>query len=192
MCPNGYPLVYDTCVCRSELFSPSITCDNKTLIMTRVGDMWIGYENSTNCLIVYPNCSFDYCNKNNISFTLNYHNKQCLHNRSGVLCEQCSEGFSLMLGSNQCEQCTNNHIALIIPFALASIALVAFVIVLNLTVSVGTINGLIFYVNIVKIYEPIFFPKNPVSFFSLFISWINLDLGIMTCFYHNMDSCSKI
>ena len=53
-----------------------------------------------------------------------------------------------MLGSNQCGQCTNNHIALIIPFIMAGIALVALVIVLNLTVSVGTINGLIFYANV--------------------------------------------
>ena len=190
-CPNGYPLVNDICVCRSELNSDSITCDNKTLIITRDGDMWIGYENDSNCLIVYFNCPFDYCNNSNVSFTLNYHNKQCLHNRSGVLCGQCSEGLSLMLGSNQCGQCTNDHIALIIPFALAGIALVAFVITLNLTVSVGTINGLIFYANVVKIYEHVFLPKGPIPFLSWFISWVNLDLGINTCFYHNMDSCSK-
>ena len=190
-CPNGYPFRNGTCVCRSELNLPTITCDNKTLIITRDGDMWIGYENESYCLIIYRNCPFDYCNENNISFTLNYHNKQCLHNRSGILCGQCAKGFSLMLGSNQCGQCTNDHIALIIPFALAGIALVAFVIVLNLTVSVGTINGLIFYANVVKIYEPIFFPEGSVVFLSWFISWLNLDLGINTCFYHNMDSCSK-
>ena len=190
-CPIGYPLVNDTCICRSELNSNSITCDNKTLIITRDGDMWIGYENDSNCLIVYFNCPFDYCDNSNVAFTLNYHNKQCLHNRSGVLCGQCAEGLSLMLGSNQCGQCTNDHIALIIPFALAGIALVAFVITLNLTVSVGTINGLIFYANIVKIYEHIFFPKGPIPFLGWFISWVNLDLGINTCFYHNMDSCTK-
>ena len=190
-CPNGYPLVNDTCVCRFELNSDSITCDNNTLIITRIGDMWIGYENDSNCLIVYPNCPFDYCNNSNISFTLKYHSKQCLHNRDGVLCGQCSKGFSLTLGSNQCEQCTNNYIALIIPFALAGIALIAFIIILNLTVSVGTINGLIFYANVVKLYEHVFFPDAPIPFLSWFISWVNLDLGINTCFYHGMDSCIK-
>ena len=190
-CPNGYPLENDTCVCRSELNSDSITCDNDTLVITRIGDMWIGYENDSNCLIVYPNCPFDYCNKNNVSFILNYHNKQCLHNRDGVLCGQCSKGFSLTLGSNQCGQCTNNYIALIIPFTLAGIAVIAFIIVLNLTVSVGTINGLIFYANVVKLYEHVFFPKGTIPFLSQFISWVNLDLGINTCFYHGMDSCIK-
>ena len=191
-CPIGFQLVNGTCICRPELNSGSITCDINTQIITRGGNMWIGYENDSNCLIVYSNCPFHYCNNSNISFTLNYPSKQCLHSRSGILCGQCSEGFSLMLGYNQCERCTNDNIALIIPFALAGIALVAFVIVLNLTVSVGTINGLIFYANVVKIYEPIFFPKHSVNFLSQFISWINLDLGIKTCFYHNMDSCSKM
>ena len=96
-----------------------------------------------------------------------------------------------MLGSNQCGQCTNNHIALIIPFTVAGIALAASVIALNLTVFVGTINGLIFYANVVKIYEHIFFPGGPILFLSQFISWLNLDLGIKTCFYHGMDSCNK-
>ena len=191
-CPNVFLLSNGICVCRPQLNSDSITCDVNTQIVTRDDDMWIGYENNSNCLIVYSNCPFHYCNTSNISFTLNYPKKQCLYNRSGVLCGQCAEGFSLMLGSNQCEQCTDKYIALIIPFAVAGIALVAFVIVLNLTVSVGTVNGLIFYANIVKMYEPTFFPEGPVNFLSQFISWINLDLGIKTCFYHNMDSCSKM
>ena len=57
--------------------------------------------------------------------------------------------------------------------------------------SVGTINGLIFYANVVKIYEHIFFPKGSLPFLSLFISCLNLDLGIETCFIDGMDSCSK-
>ena len=191
-CPKGFPLVNGKCACRPKLTSSSITCDINTQIITRDGDMWIGYENDSNCLIVYSNCPFQYCTDSNVNFTLNYPSKQCLYNRSGVLCGQCSEGFSLMLGSNKCKQCTNNWIALIIPFALAGMALVAFVITLNLTVSVGTINGLIFYANVVKIYEHIFFPKGHIPFLSLFISWLNLDLGIETCFYNKMDSWSKM
>ena len=190
-CPIGYPLVNDTCSCRSELNTSSITCDINTQIITRDGDMWIGYNNDSDCLIVYPHCPFDYCNDGTVQFKITSPDPQCLYNRSGILCGQCANGLSLMLGSNQCGQCTNNYIALIIPFGLAGIALVGFVIALNLTVSVGTINGLIFYANVVKIYEPIFFPNGPVKVLSQFISWLNLDLGIETCFIDGMDSCSK-
>ena len=190
-CPIGFMLGKDACICGPELNLPSITCDINTQNITRDGDLWIGYKNDSDCLIVYQHCPLDYCNDGAIQFKVTFPDPQCLHKRSGILCGQCTKGLSLMLGSNQCGQCTNDHIALIIPFAVAGIALVALVIVLNLTVSAGTINGLIFYANVVKIYEHIFFPGGPVPFLSQFISWINLDLGIKTCFYHGMDSCSK-
>ena len=190
-CPIGFPLVNDSCICRSELNTSSITCDINTQIITRDGDMWIGYHNDSDCLIVHPHCPFDYCNDGTVHFKITSSYPQCLHNRSGLLCGQCSERLSLMLGSNQCGQCTNDYILLIIPFALTGIALVAFIIALNLTVSVGTINGLIFYANIVKIYDSIFFPEGPIPFLSQLISWINLDLGIETCFFDGMGSCSK-
>ena len=190
-CPIGFMLGKDACICGPELNLSSITCDINTKNIIRDGNLWIGYKNDSDCLIVYQHCPFDYCNDQTIQFKVTSPDPQCLHKRSGILCGQCTKGFSLMLGSNQCGQCTNDHIALIIPFAVAGIVLVALVIVLNLTVSVGTINGLIFYANVVKIYEHIFFPGVPVPFLSQFISWINLDLGIKTCFYHGMGSCSK-
>ena len=188
-CPIGFMLGKDACVCRSELNLSSITCDINTQNITRNGDMWIGYKNG--CLIVYPSCPFDYCTDGRIQFKVTSPDPQCLHKRSGMLCGQCKKGLSLTLGSNQCEECTNDNIALIVPFAVAGISLVAFVILLNLTVSVGTINGLIFYANVVKIYEHIFFSSGPIPILSQFISWINLDLGIKTCFFDGMDSCSK-
>ena len=194
-CPIAFPLniTNNACACISELEkTPTITCDVNTQTITRHGEMWIGYNNDNDCVIVYQNCPFDYCTDNNLRFKFNTTKEQCLHNRSGLLCGQCDEALSLMLGSNKCGQCTNDHLALIILFALAGIALAIFVIALNLTVSVGTINGLIFYANVVKIYEHIFFPNAPVNFFSLFISWVNLDLGIETCFINGMGSCSKV
>ena len=63
---------------------------------------------------------------------------------------------------------------------------------LNLTVSVGTINGLIFYANIVRANHAIFFPRSmSTSFLSIFIAWLNLDLGIETCLYNGLNAYSK-
>ena len=66
--------------------------------------------------------------------------------------------------------------------------------VLNLTVSIGTINGLIFYASIVKISEStgVFFPIGPIPLLSQFIAWLNLDLGIETCFYPGMTAYHKV
>ena len=64
----------------------------------------------------------------------------------------------------------------------------------NLTVSVGHINGIIFYANIVQVNKANFFPapNTPSGKISTFIAWLNLDLGIETCFYENMNSYSKV
>jgi len=62
----------------------------------------------------------------------------------------------------------------------------------NVTVSVGTIDGLIFYANIVQPNKAIFFPdESSSSFLSVFIAWLNLDLGIETCFCNGLDAYAK-
>ncbi len=61
--------------------------------------------------------------------------------------------------------------------------------VLNLTVSIGTINGLIFYANIMEVQSATFFTENSSNtFLSIFISWLNLNLGIESCFYDGLNS----
>ena len=111
------------------------------------------------------------------------------------LCGGCQLGFSLALGSPQCCECSNNyHLALLILFALAGLALVFFIKVLNLTVAEGTINGLIFYANIVQANQAVFFPPESVVGLypvKVFIAWLNLDFGIMTCFFDGLDSYWK-
>ena len=57
----------------------------------------------------------------------------------------------------------------------------------------GTINGFLFFVNVVKIYEPVFLDtngRNVVLEYAL--SWANLDLGIYTCFFHGLNTCQKV
>ena len=65
----------------------------------------------------------------------------------------------------------------------------------NLTVSMGTINGLIFYANIVRVNHTTFFPHGDGNVFtdilSVFIAWLNLDLGIETCFVSGLDVYAK-
>ena len=185
------------CTC-SESITDKVedaTCNISNYQIEKQSKVWIGTHTGTmysNCLVV-AKCPFDYCRSESVQFTLNETvDYQCRYNRSGTLCGQCAEGYSLMLGSNKCKQCSNGYIALVIPFALLGVALVVLLIVLNLTVTVGTINGLIFYANIVKLYEFSFFPDEPIPVLSWFISWLNLDFGIETCFYNGMDSYGKV
>ena len=102
--------------------------------------------------------------------------------------------ISIVLGTSTCKKCSNVHLLLIIPFALAGAALMVLLLKCNLTVSVGHINGIIFYANIVQVYKALLFsdPKTASQIFSTFIAWLNLDLGIETCYFQNMDSYTKV
>ena len=191
-CPAGFYLssVTRVCECTKDI-SLVANCDSSTGTIERSGSSWISYDSEYNCTIVYQECPFDYCKFQAVNITLTEPNDQCSFNRIGRLCGGCEEHSSVVLGSNKCKECNSNvNILLLVPFALAGIILVVFLLILNLTVSVGTINGLIFYANIVKLYEPLF-PTEPIPFLSQFISWINLDLGIETCFYKGMNACEK-
>ena len=62
----------------------------------------------------------------------------------------------------------------------------------------GTINGLIFYAKIFRVNHA-FFITTPTTFalkvsqnvLSVFIAWLNLDLGIEICFFHGMEACMQ-
>ena len=134
-------------------------------------------------------CPFDYnCMNTAINVTLDNPNAQCDNNHSGILCGACKENFSLALGRLHCLSCSNTYLALIIPFALAGIALVVLLFLLHLTVAAGTINGLIFYANIVQANNQALFPRAMSNIFTVFIAWLNFDLGIDTqLLFNGMD-----
>ena len=110
----------------------------------------------------------------------------------GRLCGGCRDGYSLAIGSSSCVKCFNNNgLALLIFFALAGLLLVLVVTALNLTVTQGMINGVIFYANIVRIYESVLFPRehaNLLLFFRIFIAWLNL---IEMCFVEGLNAFWK-
>ena len=111
------------------------------------------------------------------------------------MCRSCQPGLSLSLGSSHCLQCPSHGPALLIAITivaiLAGIALAALLLVLNMTVAVGTLNGLIFYANVVYASKSILLPFQKTNFITVFISWLNLELEIDTCYSPRMDTYSK-
>jgi len=69
--------------------------------------------------------------------------------------------------------------------------LVFFLKISNLTTSQGFINGLVFYTSVVKANEHIFLPQANTNPLTLFISWLNLDLGVQTCFFNGLSAYTK-
>ena len=70
---------------------------------------------------------------------------------------------------------------------MAGIILIAVIFLLHLTVAFGSLNGLFFFANIIQANHQAFFTRATINYFTIFIAWVNLDLGIETCFYDGMD-----
>ena len=204
-CPPGFQLSMNEpiCICAERLQQFTNTClvDNTTVLREHNAEFWVGYDsdNESRGLILHPNCPFDYCTSEETHLAVDDSDKQCNYNRSGLLCGRCSENLSLALGNSRCLQCSNSYLSLLAAFAIAGIALVLLVLVLRLTVAAGTINGLVFYANIVGVNSAAFFQPQITTVptglianvLSVFIAWLNLDLGIETCFYNGMDAYEK-
>ncbi len=120
---------------------------------------------------------------------------QCAYYHSGVLCGSCRENLSLSLGSSRCLSCHSYWPAVLVVILLsaiiAGILLVTALLALNMTVAVGLINGFIFYANIVAANSAIFFPSSEPSFPTVFVAWLNLDIGIDVCFFDGLDVYTK-
>ena len=136
-------------------------------------------------------CPLNYCSAEDGNVTLSEPDSQCNYNHSGTLCGGCQPGLSLALGSAQCLQCSNKYIALLIPLTLAGPVLVFFIKLLDITISQGTLNGLIFYANIIKANEYVFFPQTQTNPLTVFIALLNLDLGVETCLFQGLTAYSK-
>ena len=197
-CPKGFELsetspVYCKCALILEQNSFSLDqCNISSQRITRRGTVWVSYSNESG-VVAHTHCPFGYCRPEQTLVDLDYPDTQCTQNRSGVLCGGCENGSSVALGSSRCIQCTNTFTALLLVFMVAGVLLVFLIKALNLTVAMGTINGLIFYANIVGANQAIFFPDGHTlsKILTVFISWLNLDFGIETCFFDGLDSYSK-
>ena len=199
-CPIGFELAVGTrnerfCKCVDYLTKAGIVCNINTAEILCPNHKWVGvHSTDPYSFIVHNNCPFDYCIAGEKHIDLSVPDEQCSYNRSGVLCGECQSNMSLVLGSSNCKQCSNIYLFLILPFSLAGLALVVLLLKCNLTVSTGHINAIIFYANIVQVNKENLFTTQETAYkaFSAFIAWLNLDFGIETCFYKNMDAYGKV
>ena len=204
-CPPGFALTHEhpvKCDCVRQLSQlPGVTCHIEDVTFYRSGLVWVGQlgnsNNTDNETLGQPHvasakyCPFIYCRNDGLRISLSRYDHQCNFNHSGTVCGGCRHGLSLALGSAQCLQCSNTYLLLLIPFAVAGPVLVAFIKVLDITISHGLINGLIFYANIISPNEHIVLPQTNTNPLRLFIAWLNLDLGVQTCFYAGLSAYGK-
>ena len=203
-CPPGLTLIenLNRCSCYPILASNGFQClvQNKAGYLKWSTAMWVNatYNESQNNGIIYNHfCPLHYCMAGEKMLRISDDsNEQCVFNRTGILCGACRENFSLAIGSSRCIECHGSHnLSLLLMFAAAGVLLVFFILALNLTVTQGLINGLIFYANIVWVYNVVFTSakaRDPRLFFlQVFVAWLNLDFGIEACFFTGLNAYWK-
>ena len=195
LCPLGFIKENGICQCYPLFKQFGISnCDINKQAVLRPANSWI-YASNYNHYVISEQCPCHYCRENAFYLNLSTPEVQCQYNRSGLLCGQCRHGLSAVFGFPHCQYCSNIHLLLIIPIAIAGFLLVVVLFILNFTVTDGTINAFILYVNIISVNDTVFFPshnsyQNTILY--AFISLANLDLGIKTCFYSGMDDYAKM
>ena len=213
-CPLGFELLpgQRRCGCAGwfddlqGLFSRAVcSITNKTVHRCSNSTWWIGASNGSTAAVYGEYCPFDYCITEDIDIQINesdFEDSQCAYNRSGALCGECRGNLSNVLGSNSCKVCQDRLnilrvVGLVLLFALLGIILVFLVGILDITVSEGTLNAIVFYMNVLWVNSSIFFnsPKAPnrlSKLLKLFVLWMNLDFGFEVCFYSGMTAIGKI
>ena len=199
-----------SCICdkRDATFSTYIKeCNSETRSVIRNGVFWITYlkqssNENVSGYFIYPYCPLGYCHPPSSSIPIrlylpNGSDAQCANDRAGLLCGTCKSHYSLSIGSSKCVKCSDSwggpFAAIVIAALLGGIMLVLTILVLNLTVATGTLNSIIFYVNITYANRDIFFNhwQLDFTFTPVFISWMNLDVGFNACFFDGMDMYAK-
>jgi hypothetical protein len=216
-CPLGFKLInsggqykYDC----SSLFHyhlgdllQTIKCDITTRMICRNAQMWFGcYEGENYSLInndslcetpVVSHMCFYYCSSDYPNISISDLDRQCTRGRTGVLCGACKPGLSHVLELfYECRKCSNKRLFIYIPSVLFSgVLIVCLLTVLNLTVTEGTMNDLIFYGTFLFTCQQYFFnssSKHHIKInrfgmiFWVFSAWLNLDSGFDACAYDGM------
>uniref|UniRef100_A0A1X7T1U6 Uncharacterized protein n=1 Tax=Amphimedon queenslandica TaxID=400682 RepID=A0A1X7T1U6_AMPQE len=136
--------------------------DNFISTITRTGTEWIGIANLSNGTVVFGaalNC-IGYCRYKSgytklivndtssvaiaDSDNLSYSVPLCIDNREGLLCSQCPPGYSVVFGSYECKQCSNWWLFTLIIYAVIGPLLIYLLYALKLTLTTGSLNGIIF------------------------------------------------
>ena len=215
-CPLGFHLdqISGSCVCSSVLqMLPKTECSIQDSTITRDsnGHIWIGTIDSK--LAISNTCPHSYCNSdlkckrikstNGEIMLLNDANNElvpfCENGRHGVLCGKCNDThqYSLVFGSTECKQCSNWWLLTIIVYAVMGPLLIFTLFAFKLTLTTGTLNGMIFYS---QVYNAEFLSQmdninESVSKLSsickLVLSILNTNQNFPMCLYNGMNQLWK-
>ena len=211
-CPIGFQLCNrsGSCECHPFLYENTISsdCSITTTSVTIPLNTWLGKvvvdKNTSTLLPCDPNingtfgfapvCPTGYCKPGITEVNMTEQDSLCQHHRTGVLCGGCEDGYSLVLGPDECQMCNSNLWLLMVPvFAVAGIVLVIVLFCLRMTISNQLLGGIIFYVNMTEVsLRTVILHQHTYGFIlNVIFSLLNLELGFSVCLYNGLNALIK-
>lgn len=227
-CPLGFSSSSNGfCTCSKALnkfSSPNsvkVHCNIERQVFTRSPGSWVGlvtvdskthFAISTSCpfghCVARQNLQYFYVTNNEIYLKRTMMSKGimslCHSQRTGPLCGKCMDGLSIVFGTNSCYKCSR-YVRYWLFIAIISLLGPLFVLalfILKITLTTGTINGIVFYANVLDIDLSknlfIFLTREESSCLSFsekivkgFLPLLNFRFGFPVCFLKEMDELQK-
>ena len=198
-------------------YQASCSINNMTITRPNIANSWAGITSfagsksfgvSHMCPLDYCSCvpSLSFCSSDSgislvspLTGTCNDFIPLCLHQRVGPLCGSCGE-LSVVFGSPECKNCSNWWLWTLVLYAVAGPLLIYLLFVFRLTLTTGTLNGIIFYAqaancSLYALLSNCNMNNEIIAWFSrvavTFLSLLNLNLGFPLCFYNGMTELWK-
>ena len=199
-CPAGFALFENngtiSCDCVAML-KDQVACKIADNLIERKNPYWIGYDESTNATLFHSHCPFDYCVNRRVLLKAKRNSinqdAQCANHRTGIICGACTGDRSVVMGSNDCQNCSNYWLFMLVIIAFSGVLLVLMLSKLNITITEGTLGGVLFYCNIINSNSTYYFQGEPVCVITPllkgFVSLLSLSVGgTSMCLYNGMDA----
>ena len=222
-CPPGFELNLDSgsCICSYLLSSLNIdTYYPNCIINTRTFNRptftsWANTVNETSGFLLSLYSHHEYCNSEPTFTVFHYSNRDknfsisskdllntsslCLYKREGILYVTVVLQTTVLFGSSGCRQCSNWWLWTLVLYAVARPFLIYLLYVLRFTLTTGTLNGTIFYIQVANagLYDGLSTNVSQCSWttrysvkVALFV--ISTNLGFPLCFYNGMAELWKV
>ena len=194
-------------VCVTSFYKITV-CNIDTTSITIPNTTWLGkvvVDNNTSILLPFapningtfgfaPVCPTGYCRPGITEVNMIEQNSLCQNHRTGVLCGGCEDGYSLVLGPDECQNCNSNlWLLMIMVFAVAGIVMVIVLFCLRMTISNQLLGGIIFYVNMTEVsLRTVILHQHTYGFIlNVIFSLLNLELGFSVCLYNGLTAIIK-
>ena len=198
-CPIGFQLSNNG-ICECDHFITKVItnaeCNISTLLITRPTGSWLGKMDLLNeSSLGFANiCPSGNCRSTTIVINVSdIDHSICIDGKTGVLCGQCINTFSIIFGTTECRHCSNLWLLTLVGFAVIGVILVTVLLLFRLTLSEGPLASIILTNNIIAVSTIDYLDDDNVfiSGTRIFVSLMNLNLGFPLCFYDGMTTAIK-